>query len=69
MAIIPKTDVPELMEQLTSNGNPLVSIVLALEERRDSFMAANNLKDPESPQYQWVKGIYDDAIMVVNAFR
>jgi hypothetical protein len=44
-------------------------IVIALEKRRDESLKVNNLSEEGSSaiQYAWVKGIYDDAIMVVDS--
>jgi hypothetical protein len=70
MAVIPKSNIAELMKDVPTNS---ISLVATLEKRRDDFLSANNLSDQGTDvqkfQYAWAKGIYDDAIMVVQAYK
>lgn len=64
----PLQSVPQPSTQnVEQSGNS--QLIVAIQTRRDQVLEANNLNsnDDTSPQYQWIKGIYDDVIAFIEA--
>jgi len=55
-----------------SNEDIILKIIEAVNNRCNTVLQVNNLSAdiPETKAYyEWVKGIYDDAILVVSSFK
>jgi hypothetical protein len=71
MPIPLNTSLP-IQSNTSSNEDIILKIIEAVNNRCNAVLQVNNLSAdiPETKShYEWVKGIYDDAILVVSSFK
>lgn len=53
---------------MTLNKEDLESIIAMIEKRKHDVLEANNItEDNDSPQYQWITGIYNDVTEYIQS--